>query len=471
MKICEETVRKALDEAVGSETLSQWDRQRIVRTAEMMARRRGPRWPRRVAATAATMVLMLIGTTGALAAMPGLAQTLSMVSKKTVEYLRPVNAECEASGIRAEVIAAMNDGDTAVAYIGLRDVTGQNRLDATTYTPDCTFTDPDWYAMVDNVCYKQDGTVVLRVVGQSVVPDTTDHKVNLNLDHLISGQKTQLGLDTGYTVAQVTALNAAPRLNTGAAIASYDATFTGESRLLQKLESGSFRTLKAYPAQDAYIDQRAPWLKVVNAGVVDNILHILVQREAESWFNTVEFGLVDEQGNRLDVNKAVLYLGETRSLGRNALAEYSPYQEYLLELPTDRDPAALRIVCDLNSYAVCLQDEWDLTFTLAENNRTIEAVCDLDMKPWRLTGAQLSPVGVTLTGHGSFLEESIMPEVKLILSDGTVIDSEAFGVSSATVSYAATGEEQILQKYLFEEPLDLDQVQSVCINGLVIWNR
>ena len=36
MKICEETVRKALDEAIGSETLSQWDRQRIVRTAEMM---------------------------------------------------------------------------------------------------------------------------------------------------------------------------------------------------------------------------------------------------------------------------------------------------------------------------------------------------------------------------------------------------------------------------------------------------
>lgn len=471
MKICEETVRAALDQAVGSESLSQWDRQRIVRTAEMMNRRRAPRWPRRVAACAATMALMLVCATGALAAVPGLAETLGMLSKKTVEYLRPVNVECEASGVQAEVIAAMNDGDTAVAYIGLQDTTGQNRLDATTQAPDCTFADPDWYAMVDNVYHKQDGTVVLRVVGQSHTADTADTKVNLTMDHLLSGETVQYDLDTGYTVADITALNAAPKLNAGAKIASYDLTTTGSSRLLAKLESGTFRTLKAAAEEYAYVDSRAPWLKVLNAGVVDNVLHILVQRSEDTWYNAAWFDLADASGQRLGVNSGVLYLGESRPLGQTPMAEYSPYQEYLLELPADADPAELRLVCDLVSYDVCIRDEWNLTFTLEENDQVIEAACDLDMKPWRLTTVQLSPVGVTLLGSGSFLEDSLMPEVELILEDGVIVSDESFSASSSSVSYDTAGEEAILQKYLFAEPLDIDTVQAICINGLTIWNR
>ena len=471
MKICEETVRKALDQAVGSETLSQWDRQRIVRTAEMMARRRGPRWPRRVAAAAATMALMLVCTTGAMAAVPGLAETLGMLSKKTVQYLRPVDAECEASGIKAEVIAAMNDGDTAVAYIGLQDTTGRNRLDETTAAPDCMLTDPDWYTTVDNVYHKQDGTVVLRVVAQSCRPQQAESKVSLNMDHLLSGGQTRYGLDTGYTVAEIMALNAAPKLNTGAPVASYDLTASGDSRLLQKLESGTFRTLKPIDAQNAYVDERAPWLAVLNAGVVDNVLHILVQRDEQSWYNDLWFDFADEHGNRLNANSAVLYLGEQLPLGRAAVAEYSRYQEYLLELPKDSDPAGLHLVCDLNSYAVCVQDNWNLTFTLEENDDVIEATCDLDMKPWRLTGVQLSPVGVTLSGSGSYLEDSLMPEVQILLADGIVISHESFGAASSSVSYQPDGDELILQKYLFEQPLDLDTVQAIGINGLIVWTR
>ena len=46
MKISEQTVRAALDPIVGGETLSPWDKQRIVRTAEMFSRRPPVRWPK-----------------------------------------------------------------------------------------------------------------------------------------------------------------------------------------------------------------------------------------------------------------------------------------------------------------------------------------------------------------------------------------------------------------------------------------
>ncbi len=165
MKISEQTVRAALDPIVDGETLSPWDKQRIVRTAEMFSRRPPVYWPKRLATVAATVVLTLVCATGVLAA-TGLSDQLGMLSRQTLAFLKPVNEQCEDAGLRVEVIAAMNDGDTAIAYIGLEDLTGQNRLDATTQATDCNLEDPAWFAQVDNVYYKDDGSVVLRVIGQ-----------------------------------------------------------------------------------------------------------------------------------------------------------------------------------------------------------------------------------------------------------------------------------------------------------------
>lgn len=467
MKICEENVRAALDEIVGGETLSVWDKQRIVRTAEMFGRRPPVRWPKRLASAAVTAVLTLVCATGVLAA-TGLSEQLGMLSRQTLAFLKPVNIQCEDSGIRVEVIAAMNDGDTAIAYIGLEDMTGQNRLDGTTATPDCNLADPSWFAQVDNVCYKEDGSVVLRVIGQDGRSEISGSKVTLSIDNVLSGERSSYGVDTGYTVADILSMNPAPSLNPGAQIDSYTLMAGIESRLYKQLESGSFQTLK--PMDGVHlVDERAAWASIRNAGIVDGILHILVEPDADHWYNTLNFGLADENGTLLDVASGVAYLGQQYKVGRFPMAEYSQYQEYLLEIPQGCDPEQLHILCDISTYETCISGRWDVTFTLQENENVIAAVCNMDMQPWRLTRVELSPVGVSLTGSGSMREDSLSPEIELRLTNGGVIRD--FSGSTGMYALDEDGNEIILLKYLFDEPLDPETVEAIFVSGECVWSR
>lgn len=467
MKISEQTVRAALDPIVGGETLSPWDKQRIVRTAEMFSRRPPVRWPKRLATAAVTAVLTLVCATGVLAA-TGLSDQLGMLSRQTLAFLKPVNEQCEDAGLRVEVIAAMNDGDTAIAYIGLEDLTGQNRLDATTQAPDCNLEDPAWFAQVDNVYYKDDGSVVLRVVGQDGRSEISGSKVTLSLDNVLSGGQCSYGVDTGYTVADVLAQNANPLLNVGAQIDSYTLMAGMDSRLYRQLESGSFQTLKVMDGV-RLVDDRASWATLRSAGVVDGVLHILIEPDADHWYNTLNFSLADENGELLDVASGVVYLGQRYKVGRVPMAEYSQYQEHLLELPQGYDPEQLHILCDISTYDTCISGRWDVTFTLQENENVITASCDMDMQPWRLTRVELSPVGVSMTGSGSMLENSLMPDVELRLTNGQWIRD--FSGSTGMYSLDEDGSEIILLKYLFDEPLDPETVAEIRINGVSVWAR
>lgn len=469
MKICEENVRAALDAAVGRETLSQWDKQRIVRTAELFSRRPAPRWPRRLVTVAAVMVLSVVCTTSVLAA-TGLGTQLSMLSQQALEFLRPVNKECEDEGVRVEVIAAMNDGHTAVAYIGLEDTTGQNRLEGEMAFPDCSLADPSWMSYVDNVYHKRDGSVVLRVIGQNSREEISGSKIRLSMDNILSGEQYDT-VDTGYTLADIQKGNPHPKLNVGARVEDYDLMGMGLSdKLYHQLESGHFQTLKAGSGGEAPIALDFPWTEVVNAGIVDGVLHILMAPKENGWYNNLAFSLVDGNGEPLSTAYGVIYLGETYQVGRYPLAEYSQYQEYLLEIPEGYDLSQVYLVCDAVTYEICTSGEWDVTFELEENENAIVAACNVDMKPWRLTEVRLSPIGVSLLGEGSMLENSLTPQVELLLTDGRVI--EDFSGSSAGVFYAEEGsEDTVMMQYLFDEPIDPGLVEGICVNGFRIWSR
>ncbi|MBQ7858942.1 MAG: hypothetical protein IJ347_02245 [Faecalibacterium sp.] len=467
MKICEENVRAALDQAVGGETLSTWDKQRIVRTAEMFRKRPAVQWSKRLVSLTVTAALAVVCAGGVMAAGPDLARTLGMLSRQTLQFLRPVQKQCEDAGVQLNVIAAMNDGDTAVTYVELQDTTGQNRLDATTQAPDLMVNAPDYFAYVDNVYQREDDSLVLRVVAQSGLQDElAGQKATLSMNNLLTGGENRTA-ETGFTVADIQALNPDPLLNPGAPIQSYDLMASVESRLYQKLESGSFRTLK--PLQNwQYVNENAPWARVLNVGVVDGVLHILVSPEEGQWYNRLTFRLVDAQENWLDLNSGVIYWGDTYPIGTSPVAEYSQYQEYLIELPVECDPASLRLVCDVNSYDHCISGEWQVTFHLQPDEQSISVSCDMDMKPWRLTEVQLSPMGLTMVGTGSMHETSLMPEAVILLENGAQLQ---YTSCTTSTSFSETGEELILVKCLFDEPIDPSGVQAVKINGRCVWAR
>jgi len=468
MKICEETVSAALDQAVGGESLSVWDKQRIVRTAEMFRKHPGPRWPKRLVSLAAAAALTVVCAGGVLAAGPDLARALGMLSRQTLQFLRPVQKQCEDEGVQVNVIAAMNDGNTAVAYVELQDTTGENRLDDTVQAPDMTMNQPDYFAWVDNVYQREDDSLVLRVVAQGArSEELAGQKMTLSMNNLISGAE-QTAIHTGLSVADIKTLNPQPALSPGGTIQSYDLTAGVDSRLYQKLESGNFRTLKPIEGWQ-YVDDRAPWAQILSGGVVDGVLHILVSPRQEAWYNQLSFCLENEAGQQLPLNSGVVYWGERYPVGDSPMAEHSRYQEHLIELPADCSDEDLWLVCRVSSYNSCVTGDWQVTFGLQPDQQSITARCDMNMMPWRLTEVRLSPIGLTMTGTGSMHEASLMPQAEILMENGE--DLLEYTACTTSSTFTEDGEELILIKCLFNEPIDPAQVQAIKINGWSVWVR
>lgn len=86
---------------------------------------------RRGLLTALVAALLLGCMTPALAAnIPAVYQALYLFSPALTQQLMPVNESCEDNGVKMEVVSAAINGDTAMVYLSLQDLTG-DRFDET----------------------------------------------------------------------------------------------------------------------------------------------------------------------------------------------------------------------------------------------------------------------------------------------------------------------------------------------------
>lgn len=470
MKITNEAVHTALDEVLSEVSLNAWDKQRIVYQA-CEAQKRKPRRPRvlrRVCMLAATFVLASALAVGALA-VPDLAEKLSMLSRQTLSYLRPVEKEKTASSIRAEVIAAMNDGDTVIVYVSLQDISGKGRLDDSVQSQGMMLEGLDTVSQ-DNVYQKDDGTVIMRIVGQSDKADLSGRKVTLKLDTLLSQNEYLPMQDTGYTVADIVAQNPNPVISGYLPSSCYSLYGDISGTLYNLLESGKIPALQ--PSGQMTADT-VPWARVRSAGVVDGLLHILQEPDQEYWYNSAEYVLGDVAGNGYDTETAVVKYGELDKAQKNRWSDGMQWNEQLLELPSNVAYSDMHLYRNMNTYGVYIQDEWDVTFTLQQVTPAVRAACDKDMGTWRMESIAVSSIGVTITGTGQLSDNMDSPDVTVTMADGTTIQETDSWMSSMTAvddeGNTSENNGRILHKYLFEEPIAQNQIRSVSVNGEVVW--
>ncbi len=463
MKISSETVHQALDDALRGVSLSEWDRRRILaRTAVRPSHRRARRIARRACTVAVSFAVLLACATGVLAAVPGLAVKLSMLSRQTLAYITPIEKETTAQDIRMEVIAAMNDGDTAIIYVGLQDLSGQNRLDDTTLLQDFSI-DGIGDTMCDNVYRRDDGTVVVRIIGTSRENEKlSGKKVTLRLYNILSRSTTQPSIDTGYTVAQIQQENPNPALGSQIAAENYGMNGSLDGPLYQMLESGKLQTLKAVDRKEL---ADAPWVKILNGGMVGDMLHILTDPDDDSWYDSVDFFLADAAGNAYDAESAAVDVGERIRHGR--FWDCGAQQEWILTLPSGVDPSEMHLRYSTTQYDTCIDGEWNVTFALQAATASISVPCTLDMRPWQTTNVAISPIGITINGEGKMTEESLSPEIEILMDDGTTAENYC---SSVTVMDDGA-QSNIQMTNFFDEPLDTSRVVKISINGTEIWQK
>lgn len=454
MKICDETVRAAVDSGLSSVQMDAAQKQAILAQCRPSVAVRRPLRPvRRVLALAACFALVLAVGSGVLAAAPELKQKLAVLGEQTIRQLQPVNQTSEDQGVRMEVLAAVTDGQVAAVYLSLKDTAGLGRIgpDAEMYTPEISGA---FFTRSEVVDYDEAaGAAILRLTGDGS-RQLAGKKITVSTTSITSGLNFNDPVDTGYTMAQVQQLAAGTQVEYRAEHHAWSSTGPDMERYGELVDTGRMATLIGWgetlelPGVD--------WANVNAAAVVDGQLHIQVnQLGGMGQVNRLSFGLVDEAGQEVDCTELELELGQDHDLG--VFRSYNDLVEYVLIPPAGYDMADLHVMLETMTYDQFIQGQWSTTFLLEEAARSLNIACDVDMKPWRLTSVQVSPIAVTATGSGEMTVDSLSADLEVWLADGTRVES-----SSASLQ---AGDEEIITRYIFDQVIDIDQVAKVTLNG------
>ncbi|WP_418455930.1 hypothetical protein [Allofournierella sp.] len=458
MKICDETVRAAVDSGLGGIQLDAAQKQAILAqcrpTVAVAPPRRAARPLRRVLAVAAAFAVAFSIGGGVLAAAPELRQSLSILGAETLQQLQPINQVSEDQGIRMEVLAAVNDGQVAVVFLSLQDTAGQGRVEPTSQLYDSEISGAN-FTRGEVVDYDAaTGTTVLRLVADAS-ESMAGKKITVSSKSILSGEDRHAPTYSGYTVASL-------RAATGDAAIQYPQNLAGSmvggpemDRFSRLLESGKMPALKAWsePVSLPGVD----WAAVTAAGVVDGQVHVQVAPdEGMGRVNRLYFSLETAAGEPVDCTQVNMELGERHKMGR--FQSYNDLTEYVLIPPREiADPGSLRIMVDRITYRSFVEGSWSTTFKLEEASDALRFECNEDMQPWILTSVQVSPVAVTMTGTGEMRAESQSAEVRVFLKNGAE-------VRASSVSTSTNGEDIVCHN-VFDEVIDLAQVDRVLLNG------
>ena len=205
MKICDETVRAAVDSGLGGIQLDAAQKRAQCRpTVAVAPPRRAARPLRRVLAVAAAFAVAFSIGGGVLAAAPELRQSLSILGAETLQQLQPINQVSEDQGIRMEVLAAVNDGQVAVVFLSLQDTAGQGRVEPTSQLYDSEISGAN-FTRGEVVDYDAaTGTTVLRLVADAS-ESMAGKKITVSSKSILSGEDRHSPTYSGYTVASLRA--------------------------------------------------------------------------------------------------------------------------------------------------------------------------------------------------------------------------------------------------------------------------
>lgn len=305
----------------------------------------------RPAAAVAAVCVCLNFTLSALAANSDRAYAMMYaVSPALAQHFVPINKTSDDNGIRLEVESAYISGDTAQAYVTLRDMDKKGRIDETTDLMDSyhIITAQDTASGCELVAYDpqtQTARFYINITsmnGKDLVKD----KVTFMLSQFLSGKQEK----KNYTIPH--ALDAALKqpqttkkeINGGGG-GSDDAAslFTGEHTVLKPDENNSLL-------------QEIPGIDFTGVGYIDGKLHVqMAMRDFRNTDNDARVWLTDASGKQVDEDYSQCFVSDD---------DTDNYYEFVFDVPQEQ----------ISQYQLCgdfrtanhgaMQGNWRVTFPI-----------------------------------------------------------------------------------------------------------
>ncbi len=274
------------------------------------------------------------------------------VSPTLAQHFVPVNQTCDDNGIRMEVESASISGDTAQAYVTLRDMEKKGRIDETTDLMDSysILTAQDTASGCSLVGYdKETQTARFYITIQSMNgKDLTKDKVTFTLAKFLSGKQEQENyvIPHALDAALKTPQTMKKEINGGGG--DWDANaglFEGEHTVLKPNENNS-------------ILQEIPGIDFTGVGYIDGKLHIqMAMRDFLETDNHADVWLTDANGAKIETEYNVCFISDDNK---------DNYYEFVFDIP-QQELAQYQLCGDFwTANQGATQGNWRVTFPLEQ---------------------------------------------------------------------------------------------------------
>lgn len=433
----EKDVKKIIDSRLSSMNVSNDLEGKIISGAKnkLTLRKR----PLMIAAIICIMVLISVPV---MASSSAFQNFLLLVSPKTAEKLQPIQLVSESNGIKLEIIAALNDGRSAVVYYTLNDMTDQGRIGVKN--------DELMGDLHLTVGSGSQGSLI----GYDENTKTATYKMNAFSSDILSDKSLGIQMSSLF----------ADRINIGIREKSYDTgikimdIISKTPEVFEPKNSGRVSILK-----NDVMNIKIPgvdFLTISNAGFVDGKLHIQFKAKNSRDINpcTVFFKLKD--GRQAETEMMNFNVDET---GRVKIGGTS-YYEFVSDVNED-DLISSTIQGRFSNYKSTVGD-WKTSFKLKKVDVIEKTATNVDLGEFIAEKVTITPLGILIEGSGE-IDRHDYPAVIIRTKDGSRI-KEIEGNGGKVFGGLFLDSGRYFFYYHFNDWFDIESMKEFRLNGKLI---
>ena len=392
---------------------------------------------------AAAICLCLLISVPVVAANTGtFEKLLKLVSQQTAMKLQPIELVSESNGIKMEVVAAMNDDETAVVYLTLQDVAGKGRVDKTVdlYNYFIEGADSFTHELVNYDDKTQTATIRMLASGGKKL---NGKKVMVSLDSFLSGKESFNKIDTGIVIKDIV------DKSSEAIPLDMNNIPGGSGALFDELkQTGIINVLKTDETNIKITG--IDFTKISNIGYVDGRLHIQTK-----WSKSIDdhgfIYLANSDGDQ--INPSNIYFG-TDEKGRTKYGR--DYIEYIFDMNAEQ-VSGYSLQGDFVKNNNYTEGKWQTTFKIQAVDGATKEVKNIDVGNTRIDKITVSAMGVNIFGR---IQASKDLSINVTMKDGKTLFCDN------SLSESSNGE--AVTKYIPDGPIDVGNIKEVRINNELI---
>jgi hypothetical protein len=395
--------------------------------------------------TAAAVLFVMLSVPVMGATFTSFNQLLYIVSPQVAQFLQPIELTSENNGVKMEVVAAMSDDDTAIAYISMQDLVA-DRVDKNIGLYNYSITGMSTFTSEVISYDKASKTAIIRLLANGG-KKLNGKKATIHVDSFLSGKQSNGSFDTGIDLANTINASTAKTipLNMNIVLGG------GHDLFDQFKEKGTINILKTDEMNIPL--PKINYAHISNIGIIDGRLHVQTKWTGDGIDDHGTFNLIDSSGKK--VYPSNIYFG----VDKNGKTERGrEYVEYIFEIK-QTELGKYKLIGDyFTTHGNYTEGKWQATFVFEAVERSTEVDCDINLDGIKINKASVSPLGVSLIGTENKRTNTEDINVSVKMTNGTVLT-----LKSAISQNEGDG--KFICKYMPLEPIKIENVKEINING------